>query len=152
MGWCPKRLGLVTTVTHQICGKREWQSQGSLFLTPSLISMADQPSTAARKSKKKDGGVVKNLFRDLIKRPKLANDLASQANSIQVSTFGAHRVSGNDAERMEPTASSKYIGSILLLSTIGLAYHTDPTAQFHSARLVLSSDPDLPCHGELQIA
>ena len=119
--------------------------------------MADQPFTAARKSKEKDGGIVKNLFRDLIKRPKLANDLARQANSIQVSTFGAHdRVSGNDAERMEPTASSKYIGSILLLSTIGLAYHPDPTTQFQSARLVLSSDPDLMGsamgHSELQYA
>ena len=107
--------------------------------------MADQPSsTAAKKSKKKGGGIV-NLFRDLIKRPKSANDSASQSNSARVSdssTFGTHDpvpagsaeptnstwvflssasgtrdpISGNNAGNAEPTALSKYIDSILVLS------------------------------------
>ena len=63
--------------------------------------MADQPSsTAAMKSKKKSGGLIKKLFRDLIKRPKSANDSASQSNSTPVfvsSAFDAHDlVQGND--------------------------------------------------------
>ena len=63
--------------------------------------MADQPlSTAAMKSKKKSGGLVKKLIRDLIKRPKSANDSASQSNSTPVSVssaFDAHDlVQGND--------------------------------------------------------
>lgn len=78
--------------------------QGSLN---TLTSMADQPSsTAAMKSKKKDGGRVKKLFRDLIKRP---NDSVSQANltpAVSVSSaIDAHdHVPGNDAGG---TASSK---------------------------------------------
>ena len=57
--------------------------------------MADQHmSTAGKKSKKKDRGVVK-FFRDLVKQPKSANNLghlASQSNSIRasISDFGAH--------------------------------------------------------------
>ena len=78
--------------------------------------MADQPSsTAELKSKKKGGGI--KLFRDLIKRPKSANDSASQSNStlVSVSTFGDHDlVSGNEAGSAESKASSKYIGSILI--------------------------------------
>ena len=61
---------------------------------------------AAKKSKKKDGGVVK-LFQNLIKRPnKSANDSASQSTSTQVSAVSDP---GNDAEISEPTTSSKYI-------------------------------------------
>ena len=63
-------------------------------------------SVAAKKSKKKDGGVVK-LFQNLIKRPnKSANDSASQSTSAQVSAISDP---GNDAEISEPTTSSKYI-------------------------------------------
>ena len=86
--------------------------------------MADQPSsTTAKESKKR--GMVK-FFRDLIKQPKSANNPASQSISAQVSVssafgasaFGAHDpVRGNDAGSAEPTASSKYIVSILVLST-----------------------------------
>ena len=86
--------------------------------------MADQPSsTAAMKSKKK-GGKVKKLFRDLIKRPKSANDSASQSNSTPVSVssaFDAHDLApGNDAGGTK--SSSKYIWLILVLLTrIGLS-------------------------------
>ena len=48
-----------------------------------LISMADQPSSAAKKLEKKGGSIVK-IFRNLIKRPKSINDSASQSNSIDV--------------------------------------------------------------------
>jgi hypothetical protein len=90
------------------------------FLSLALISMADQTSsTAAKKSKKKGGGIVKLVW-DMIKRPK-SNDSASQSNLTRVSvssTSGAHDpIPGNDAGSAEPTASSKYIGSILVLST-----------------------------------
>ena len=73
--------------------------------------MADQPtSTAAKKSKKKGGGVV-NLFQNLIKRPKPANDsasISSQSNLTRVSAFGADDPSpGNDEGSAEMTASSK---------------------------------------------
>ena len=83
--------------------------------------MADQPSsTAAMKLKKKGGRIVK-FFRDVIKRPKTANDSASQSNSTRVSVpsaFGAHDpVPGNDVGSAEPKALGKYIGFILLLST-----------------------------------
>ena len=83
--------------------------------------MADQhSSTVAKKSKKKGRDVVK-LFRNLIKQPKSANDSASQSNSTRVSVssaFGAQgSVPGNDAGSAEPTASSKYIDFILVLST-----------------------------------
>ena len=82
--------------------------------------MADPPSsTAVKKSKKKGGGIVK-LFRDVIKRPKLANDSASQSNQTRVSVPFAvdvhESIIGNDAGSAEPTASSKYIW--LHLSTI----------------------------------
>ena len=84
--------------------------------------MADQPSsTAAKKSTKKGGGVVK-FVRDLIKRPGKSfdcDDSASQSNSTQVSVssaFGAHDpTQGNDAGSPEPTASSKYIDYIFKL-------------------------------------
>ena len=83
--------------------------------------MADQPpSNAAKKSKQKGGGIAK-LFRDVIRRPKSANDSASQSNLTRVSfppTVGAHDpVAENDAGSSEPTVASKYIGSSLLLST-----------------------------------
>ena len=91
------------------------------FWSPTLISMADQPpSNAAKKSKQKGGGIAK-LFRDVIRRPKSANDSASQSNLTRVSfppTVGAHDpVAENDAGSSEPTVASKYIGSSLLLST-----------------------------------
>ena len=64
---------------------------------------------AAKKSKKKDGGVVK-LFQNLIKRPnKSANDSASQSTSAQVSAVSHDSDPGNDAGSAEPTTSSKYI-------------------------------------------
>jgi hypothetical protein len=73
--------------------------------------MADQPP---KKFQKKGGGILKRA-RDLIKRPKPANDSASQSNSTRFSAsvssaLGAHHlVPGNDAGSAEPTASSKYI-------------------------------------------
>ena len=97
---------------------------GPIPLSRSLITMADQPSsTAAMKSKKK-GGKVKKLFRDLIKRPKSANDSASQSNSTPVSVssaFDAHDLApGNDAGGTK--SSSKYIWLFLVLLTrIGLS-------------------------------
>ena len=88
------------------------------FLPIALMSMADQISPTARKSKKKSIGIGK-FVRDLIKPSKSANDSARQLNSTWVSVSsasGAH--SGTDAGNVELTASSKYIfGSILLLST-----------------------------------
>ena len=84
--------------------------------SPTLISMADQPSsTAVKKSKKKGGGIIKKLFRDLIKRSQSVDDLASQ---FKLNSTRAHNpVPGNDAGSAEPMASSKYIGSIFMLST-----------------------------------
>ena len=81
--------------------------------------MADQlSSTAAKKSQKKGGGVV-TFVRDLIKRPgKSAKDSASQSNSTQVSVssaFGTQdSAQGDDVGSPEPTATSKYIDSILV--------------------------------------
>ena len=143
-----------------------------LFWSLTLISMADQPSsTAAMKSKKKGGGIVK-LFRDVIKRPKTVNDSASQSNLTRVSVpsaFGAHDpVPGNDAGSAEPTASGKYIGfhlsvivndlaspdgnatlnqgiycsEFISCRSSGLSHHPDPTAPIQSAN-PLSSVPDL---------
>lgn len=76
---------------------------------PTLISMADQASSAAaRKSKKKGGGIFK--FRDLI--------TTSNKRSKLVSAIGAHDADpGREAGRAEPTAPSKDIDSILVLST-----------------------------------
>ena len=83
-----------------------------------LIAMADQLSTAAKKSKKKGGGTV-NFFRDLIKRPKPAKDSASQTQVSVSSASGAHDPdTGNDARSTKSIASSKYIGSILVSSTL----------------------------------
>ena len=80
--------------------------------------MADQPSSAAKKSKKKGGGIGR-LFQNLItnKRPK--SEFASQSNSspVSVSALGAHDpVPRNDVAEAT-TASSKYIDFILVLST-----------------------------------
>ena len=78
-------------------------------------------STAAKKSKKGEG--MKKLFRGIFKRPRPANDSASQSNSTRVSqavpsASGAHDpVAGNVARSAEPMASGKCIGSILVLST-----------------------------------
>jgi hypothetical protein len=73
--------------------------------------MVDQPSSTAAKKSKKKGESMKKLFRDLFKRPKSANDLASQSDSTRVSVssaFGAHDpVPGKDAGSAESTASSK---------------------------------------------
>ena len=75
----------------------------------SLFSMADQASsTAAKKSKKKDGGIEK-LFQNLIKRPKSTNDSASsKSNStrVSVSEFSDHDL----VVSAEPKASSMYTG------------------------------------------
>ena len=83
--------------------------------------MVDQPSYTAAKISKKKGESMKKLLRDLFKRPKSANDSASQSDSTRVSVssaFGAHDpVPGKDAGSAESTASSKYIGSILVSST-----------------------------------
>ena len=87
------------------------------FLLIALISMADQISPTARKSKKESIGIGK-FVRNLIKRPKSANDSARQSNSSRDfdSASGAHN--GTDAGNVEATPSSKHIiGSILLLST-----------------------------------
>ena len=66
-------------------------------------------SVAAKKSKKKGGGVVK-LIQNLIKRPnKSANELASQSTLAQVSAVSQDSVSGNVVESAEPADSSKYI-------------------------------------------
>ena len=77
----------------------------------SLITMADQPSSAtAKKSKKKGRGIAK-LFRDLMKQPKPANDSASQSISTPVSVSFAsdalNPFTGNDAGSTKSTASSK---------------------------------------------
>ena len=81
--------------------------------------MADQPSST-KKSKKKGGEMVKRV-RDLFKRTKSINDLASQSNLTRVSVasaLGDHDpVPGNEAGSTEPTVSGKYINSILVLST-----------------------------------
>ena len=81
----------------------------------SPISMADQLSSIAAKRYLKPF-----KFRDLIKRPKSANDSASESNSTLVSVssaIGAHDpIPGNNAGSVEPTASSKCIGSILVSS------------------------------------
>ena len=74
----------------------------------------DQPSSAPKKWKKKGGDIIK-FVRDLIKRPKSANDSTGQFHPTQVSgspAFVAH-VPGNDSGSAEPTASGKYIDSIL---------------------------------------
>ena len=66
-------------------------------------------SVAAKKSKKKGGGVV-NLIQNLIKRSnKSANDLASQSTLAQVSAVSQDSVLGNVVESVEPEVSSKYI-------------------------------------------
>jgi hypothetical protein len=92
-------------------------------------------------------------------RPKSVNDWASQLNSTRVpvsSAFSAYDpIQKNDAEGAEPTASSKYNGSILA-NLVDLAHHPDPTAPFQSVRPLSSSVPDLPGsavgQGELQYA
>ena len=71
--------------------------------------MADQPTSTAAKKSKKGGGIVKKLFRDLIKRP---NESASQSNAtrVSVSAFGDHDpVLGNDVGSAETMSSSKQI-------------------------------------------
>ena len=72
--------------------------------------MADQPSSPA-------GRVLKTLLKPFrrLKRSKSTNASASRSNPTRAS--GAHdSVPGNDAGSAEWTASSKYIGSILLSS------------------------------------
>lgn len=71
--------------------------------------MANQTLPTAAKKLKKKCRVVAKLVSDLIKRPKSAS--ASQSNSISVSSHDP--VPETDAGSAEPTASSKYIGSIL---------------------------------------
>ena len=73
------------------------------------LSHTMSDSVAAKKSKKKGGGVVK-LIQNLIKRrDKSANDLASQSTLAQVSAVSQDSVSGNVVESVEPEVSSKYI-------------------------------------------
>ena len=87
-------------IKNQICLYRCLEAASCL--DPTLISMADQPSsTAAKKMKnlKKGGGKAVKFVQDLFKRPKSANDSASQSNSTR----------GNDAGSTELTASCKYI-------------------------------------------
>ena len=62
---------------------------------------------------------MKKFLQYLFKRPKSVNDSASQSNSTRVSVcFDSHDpVSGNDTGSAEPTASSKYIGFILVFPT-----------------------------------
>jgi hypothetical protein len=72
--------------------------------------MADQISSTAKKLKEKG----RKLFRDLIKRPKSANDSDRQSNSTRVavsSASGAHH--GTDVGDAELTASSKHIISFI---------------------------------------
>ncbi len=82
--------------------------------------MDDRSSSTAAKKSKKSGGIV-NFFRDQIKRPKSANTSASQPDSSRISVFsasGAHDlVPENDTGSVEPTASGKYIGVILVIRT-----------------------------------
>ena len=85
--------------------------------------MADQLSPAAAKKSKKKGGGLVTFVRDLIKRPgKSAKDSASQSNSTQVSVsaaFGTQdSAQGNDVGSPEPTDSSKCIDSIFVYSTM----------------------------------
>ena len=72
---------------------------------------------------------MKKFLRDLFNRPKSANNSASQSNSTLVSVSsasGAHDpVPGYDSGSAEPTTSSKYIGSILVLSTTTLPLPDD---------------------------
>ena len=88
-----------------------------ILVLSTIISMADQPSsTAAKKSKKMGGGVVK-FVRNLIKRPsKLAPDSTSHSNSTQASVSSAAHDSaqGNDAGSAEPMVSSECIIFILV--------------------------------------
>ena len=102
--------------------------------------MADQSSsTAANKSKKKGGGIVKR-FRDLIKRPETANDSDSARQLISTgasvsSTFGAHDlVQEND---VGGAASSKYLYwlTILVLSMTNLAHHLDLSSVVEQGKL-----------------
>ena len=119
-----KWLGDLSYLTSKNVHIAQWGCLPHSGLRLLSLTMADQPSsTAAKKSKKKDGGMVK-LFRDLVKRPKSANNSTSQSNSTRVSVssaFVAHDpVPENDTGSAEPTASilsSKCIVSILVLST-----------------------------------
>jgi hypothetical protein len=82
------------------------------FKSPLSSLWPDHPSsTAANKSKKKFGDIVKRL---LFKRPNPVNDSASQSNFLtQVpgsSPLGGRSpVLGSGVGSIEPTASSKYI-------------------------------------------
>jgi len=83
-------------------------------LPHSCLSMADQPSSTAKKSKKKGG---RNLL-DWITRPKSANASASPSNSNRVFVSSAHEpVSGNDAGSEDLKVSSTYIGLVLSTTT-----------------------------------
>ena len=77
-----------------------------------LISMADRPSSTAAKISK----TFLKPFRGLVKRPKLANALASPSNSTRVSVSSASDahdpVPGNGAGSAEPTALGTYTSSI----------------------------------------
>ena len=77
-------------------------------VSPTLIPMADQPSSSAAKKSKKKGGGVGKLFQNLVtnKRPKSESATQSNSTQVSVSAFGAHDpVPKNDVA--EPTASSK---------------------------------------------
>jgi hypothetical protein len=69
-----------------------WPTRDSVVSPILTISIADQPtstSTAAKKSQKKGGGIVKRIW-NLIKRPKPGNDPASQNSASVSSAVGAH--------------------------------------------------------------
>ena len=140
------------------------------FKSPTLISMANNPSSSAAKILKKKGGDMLKRLWGIIKRPKsvTGNDLASQSNLTQdfvTSAFGGHDpVLGNDAGSTEPTTSSKHLIDddlasfqmtkipLFMVCTVlnayladlaDLAHHPDPTDPFQSAKLPSSNFPDL---------
>jgi len=86
-------------------------------LPHSCLSMADQPSSTAKKSKKKGRRNLIKPFLDLI-TPKSANASASPSNSNRVFVSSAHEpVSGNDAGSADLKVSSTYIGLVLSTTT-----------------------------------
>ena len=79
-------------------------------LPHSSLSMADQPSSTAKKSKKKGGRNLIKPFLDWI-TPRSANASASPSNSNRVFVSSAHEpVSGNGAGSADLKVSSTYIG------------------------------------------
>ncbi len=125
------KVDSATCILHTFCHGTLWTAainqKGKVAVEFGLGTDALRPwtmdvrssSTAAKKSKK-SGGIV-NFFRNRINQPKSANASASQSNSTQVSVSSAPSahdlVSRNETGSAVPTASGKYIGVILVLST-----------------------------------